>query len=331
MPIPGTTGSFAAGYPPTEPVALAVERDRARWQIVALLGGYGFGVAANATGEPISWVVLTLVAGVIFRGSLAGAWSGCFLAALTYIWVESLRAKPPFGEWGDLTGIGSMIGLAAVAIVIPLGLGTYQLAGRATGRRRGTPGHIGRILAMAAAVGGIVAIAALSWTWVTLTAVPASQAFELRLSAGWTSVPVPAREQDPAFGRTMTAVFGSEERPIAGEAVEHPVLGLSINGFAGTPEACLSSLRGWPAASSPLYDAPIVGSGRVDLPSGQAYQIERAPEPSGSRVLATAWTRTRPAILVDEPLCYVLVITTPPESPVSEADASAIIDSFRFR
>lgn len=184
---------------------------------------------------------------------------------------------------------------------------------------------------MAAAVGGIVAIAAVSWTWVALTAVPASQTFELGLPAGWTSVPVPASERDPALGRTMTAVFGNEERPVAGVAVKHPVVGLSINGFAGSPEDCLRSLRGFAAASSSLYDAPIVRTGRVDLPSGQAYQVERAPEPRGTRVLATAWTRTRPAMLVNEPLCYVLVITTPPDSPVSEADTSAIIDAFRFR
>jgi hypothetical protein len=176
-----------------------------------------------------------------------------------------------------------------------------------------------------------VAIAAVSWTWVALTAVPASQSFELRLPAGWTSVPVPAYERDPAFGRTMTAAFGSEERPVAGVAVEHPVVGLSITRFAGTPEYCLNSLRGWPPASSSIYDAPIVRTGRVALPSGQTYQEERAPQPSGTKVLATAWTRTRPAVLVSEPLCYVLVITTPPDSPVSEADARAIIDSFRFR
>jgi hypothetical protein len=302
-----------------------------RWQIAALLGGYGLGIAANASGEPISWVVLTLVAGAIFRGGLVAAWSGCILAVLTYVAVERMRANPPFGEWGDLSGIGATIGLAAVVVVVPLGLGAYQVAGRAAGRVRGSPGRIGRILATVAAVGGIVAIVAVSWTSVALSAVPASQSFELPLPTGWASVPVPAHEPDPAFGRTMTAVFGSAERPVFGADVKHPVVGLSINGFAGSPEDCLSALQGWPAAPSPLFDAPIVRAGRVDLPSGLAYQIERAPEPSGTMVLATAWTRTRPAILVKEPLCYVLVITTPPGSPVSAADASAIIASFRFR
>jgi hypothetical protein len=300
-------------------------------QAASLLGGFGLGTAAALSGQPIAWVVVALLGGVILRGGLAAGWLGLVAAAVAFASFDSLQAGYPPSEYGSLQGTIAAYGVFFVALLTPIGLVAYQLVEVLRGEPWfAPPGPLGRVTAAIPAAYGAIAFGATTITLATLLSVPASHAFDLPMSAGWTALEEEPRARDPAYGEVFTAVFGSNQRPEAGGPADHPVVGVSVIRFTLGLLDCQPALRGWPGGKSVLFDAPILESGPIELPAGAAFRVVREPQP-GATFRAYTFLRTRVIGLIREPLCYVVTIALPSGSPVTEADADAIIRSFRFR
>jgi hypothetical protein len=67
----------------------------------------------------------------------------------------------------------------------------------------------------------------------------------------------------------------------------------------------------------------------VTLPAGQALELVRLPD-DGTRLYSWSLSRTRIAGALPLDLCYILVVTVPPDSNMTEADATAIVSSIRI-
>ncbi len=70
----------------------------------------------------------------------------------------------------------------------------------------------------------------------------------------------------------------------------------------------------------------------VGLPVGTARaEVLADPREPGAVVYGYGIARTRLVGLLPEAMCYILAITVPAGSPITDADARTIAASFRFR
>ena len=322
----GATDAMAIAPPAPKPILPRVLAD-----LGAFAGGFGLVIVSWLSAEPISIVVLLLVGGAIFRGHVLGAWLGCVSAAVALLILFSMLTRSPPHEYSGLDQGIYTIGVFVFAFLAAVGLMAYELASVVGGGEWFAPrGLVSRIGAVIAAVVGVVAIVATVVTWVGLIDRPGLQSYELSLPAGWTIVDR-VGYRDPALGETLTGVYGTDESPTSGESPEHPVVGVSVTRAAASPTECLGAFQGWPGVDSILYDSALLDHGLVSLPAGPAYREVRAPEPSGTVVYGYGLHRIRSIGFIREQLCYAVVVTLPPDSPVSRRAAEAIVRSFRFR
>lgn len=306
--------------------------------ISAALGGFGLGTAAIAFGDVLSqrgdarlnaaavcWLLAAFVVGLIHRRNRVAAWGGQFLSVAALLLTHPQLARFPPAEWSGLDDLYRPIAVVAagLAAAIVLYLGPQWSFG--SGPRR--------VLGTAAFVLGGVALVATGATAVTLRTSPAAASFQLDLPLGWNVIPREAIPWDwqVAYGNQLTAVLGSTTPPPHEGWPADPVVGVSVHRGGARPDECLRSGDIWAGPESPLYQVEIITSEPASLPVGNAYREIRANEQDGSRIYGYGVVRERRVWLVTEPLCYIVAVTLPADDGMTEADATAIVETFRFR
>jgi hypothetical protein len=302
---------------------------------VPFLGGFGFGAVVVLSifwpGWPLEfWPGLpfgALFAGIVYRRNRLPAYLG-FAAAGTAFWVLGMALYPFQCRAMEYCGVGDVLVpllyvglllLAAVAVALPgfLAPGTLPFD---------------RLLRRSAATVGVIALAFAALT-AGLTVVQLAQGpFQVSLPAGWNVVDPRYAQRDTEYGEDYTAALGSV-RPFELNPPTVPVLGITVvrAGLAEHPTAseCLRSAYGWPSSMSRLYAVPIAQSGEVTLPGGAAYRAVQLPD-DGSRLYSWSLARSRLVGALPLDLCYILVVTVPPDSEMTEADATALVSLIRF-
>ncbi len=126
--------------------------------------------------------------------------------------------------------------------------------------------------------------------------------------------PVPAR----------TGLYERPPVPMLGVSVVRQDLGLAR---AYTPSECLDALDTWGGGPSWLYrGTPVDPSPALKVPG--AVTVRTA---DGDRIYGLGVPRTRWVGLVPEKLCYLVVVSVPAASTMSDAEVGVILSSFRLR
>jgi hypothetical protein len=184
-----------------------------------------------------------------------------------------------------------------------------------------------------AVAAGVVAILVTAISWGVELGVPSRRSFEVDLPADWTVLALtPATSYwDPTYGDHWTAVRGGTSKPQSTELPTRPVLGVTVIRAPYEPQECIRSIHGWSTGSVPVYALPMVDEGPVQLPNGPAYRVVRKAGDGSLDLFGWGITRARRVGALQEDLCYMLVLTTPPSAGIDREQADAIAAGFSFR
>jgi hypothetical protein len=308
---PGSAGQWASEVPHST--------------LAALLAGFGFGTLAALSGSLAGWPVAGLAIGLIHRGErLAGA-MGIVLAAVAMGTLASGTAPSPPAEYSGIGPTITVIGVLALFVLMPVVVALAGLLARSGG------GH--RVLAVASGIGGCAALAVVVATSTVLMATPAVASFALDLPDGWHALAAPPLTvpADPLFGIQFTAVHGeAPTAPTTGALTGAATIGVSVFDLPRT-SGCPRDTEGWPGSDSAVYHGTDLGGPAPSLPRGASSHVRRAVDPPGSRIDVIGFSRVRHVLLVDQSLCYILVVRSPAGDPVDPAIVDALVTGFRFR
>ena len=298
----------------------------------AVLGGLGLAApliwlahlplpgAIHDVASGIGWVAAAAIAGWAYGTRWAWASLGVSSSLGLVVALDALVIGYLPGEWSGFDKVIWRISMVVVAVfpLLPAMIGTLAHDGAESPR-----------LARRASRVGVAVVAASALSFATLLVSPATSSFALSLGAHWEVVPADRSPETAAYGHHLTAVHGSATPPDRSGWPSDPVVGVSVTRGNGEQDACYRAWNGWPGDPSPLYEAAPVDWGSVTLSAGPAYRVVRAG-PDGSVMVGYAMARDRFVGVVLERVCYLLVVTIPAGSDLTEADAARIADGFRF-
>jgi hypothetical protein len=271
-------------------------------------------------------IIAALAVGMIARGHLIAAYCGMIAVPIVLALIDQLLAPLPPHEGEFLGGISAVALIVGWTIGVPLLLwaGGWVARGRGRDSNRWLVGIVG-VLGIGAVVIAFATLAGLGTS-------PAARAFEVSAPAGWTILAQPGHRVsgDPAYGWDYAAVDAGDSRPSPGGPLDHAILGVSV-ARGPTPPFCERGFRGWPGSASAMFTGAIASSGTRTIAGQPASWEIRTDGRTGSMLYIYGVPRTRVFALATESLCYAVVLTVPPGSPLTAADAEAVIASFRFR
>jgi hypothetical protein len=301
--------------------------------VAVILGAFALGSLVMLAGGGLWWWLLAgLVAGTFSRGRFTIAGLSLLAAGVTWATLHGQFAPPPAFEGPD---VGVLLGppLTVLSVAAGLWLGSKMLPSPRPVRPP-RPGRTGRLgFAVIAIAAGALAILAASISWAVEMRVPSRLSFEMPLPAGWTVLSRQATGSyfDPTYGDHWTAVRGADKKPTGTEPPAVPVLGVTVIRAPYEAQECIRSVHGWSTSGGPVYAWPIIEEGAVQLPVGPAYRVVRKADTGSASLYGWGITRTRQVGVVQESLCYMLVLTTPADAGIGADAADGIAAGFSFR
>lgn len=293
-------------------------------EAVAFSGGFGFGTLAMLSASWIGyysigiWIVAVVLASAMCRRVAALLGVVASLAGWLLLWQNTPAAPVVEGSGFDMTMIvfvgGCIIAAISYGIGIPFRVGQ-------------TP----RQLELATAAAGLVAALMFGVAAVVFVAVPAGLSFDLTVPSGWTVVSQGTTYQHGPvqFGYDYTAVFGADRAPSL-DAVTVPVIGVSVVG--GPADVYAGDLSG--SCVEPFSYGGLLGGTSDPVPANNPLPSSRElvfRNAAGAKAFDFTLARMRMVGVLPEHLCYLVAVTLPAETSISESDVLAIVSTFRFR
>jgi hypothetical protein len=270
--------------------------------LALFVGGIAFGIAYRSA--------LTLV------GELASVWCWSALQG-------SLAPHVPSETFGGFELAMAFIGglaLAMAAYVVSL---LFRLRPRPkVGRRPGL-------------VLGLISVIVFGSSVVVVAATPYGSSFTIETPAGWAPHSVSVDwNVGPEYGTTFRASVSGIETPLDSTGPLVPMLGVSVLrrefGDYATSD-CLMILDTWGGPSSWLYSGINQREDTSLSPAISGAHEVLVKTPAGDRIYALDISRNRMVGFVPENLCYLVVISLPADSMMTEAQVNDIFATFRFR
>jgi len=267
-----------------------------------LVGGIAFGIAYRSA--------LTLV------GELASVW--CW-SALQGSLAPHVPSETPGGFELAMAFIGGL-GLAMAAYVVSL---LFRLRPRPKiGRRPGL-------------VLGLVSVIVFASSVVVVATTPYGSSFTIETPPGWATYSVSVDYTvGPEYGTTFRASVSGIETPQNSSGPLAPMLGVSVlrREFGNYADSdCLRILDSWGGPASWLYTGYNEHKDTSLSPavSGAAEVLVRTA--AGDRIYGLGVSRNRMVGFVPENLCYLVVVSLPADSMLTEAQVNDIFATFRLR
>jgi hypothetical protein len=272
----------------------------------------------------VVWLIAPIAVGAAYFRHRFAAYLGLLASLVAFLLLGGSRADLPQHEWSSFGRIIEnivLIGYAFLALLlVPLG----AVSRARLSRRHSTPRRTPRAIPVIAAVATITLVVTLSLS----ALIPDGKAYKLGLSPQW--VLVRSDSYDPTYGTQFTAELGPPERPSFSRPPTHPVVGVSVVSLtaAVSPVQCFRAFGPWPG-NPMLSQSERTREGDVSLPVGPAY--EWVGRRGGLTFYSYSFGRARRILFDSRQLCYMLVITVPDAVGMTESDARAIAESFRYR
>ena len=293
---------------------------------LAFVAGLGFGTYALVWIPDIPSIAFLLFMAPLWVSSVnrrAIGLVGVWIALLSWPALWTGRPKVPWWEGSPMSGLleGLIVyGLVLVALGYVAGLPARRLGGS-------------KVMSRLSAVAAVPGVAMLVATAAPAMSVPATESFSLDLPAGWTVSPSRPQYWSAIwpYGQDFTAQYGTQAPLDRTAAPSRPVVGVSVTGGEDEQDAqgCFWMLSeyplSWAADYRDLEDAPPAPN-----PLPDAYATARQDN-AGTTYYIYSLARMRTLGIMTEQLCYLVVFTLPPDSPITEADVTAIFSTFRFR
>jgi hypothetical protein len=271
------------------------------------------------------WFGAPIVLGAIYPNRRLAAYLGLVAALVAFIMLGATRADLPQGEW---SGFGRIVENVVLIAYATLAAGLV-VSGAAMGSRMARRPRM--------RVRGSTALHALTASGILVTALtlsmsiwlPDSRAYAVYLGPEWVSAG-PYLSFDPTYGTDFQAELVTLERPDFYKPPTHPVLGVSVVSLPAfsAPLDCFHAFVPWPG-NPMLTQTKLSRSGDTTLPIGPAY--EWIGQREGLTFYSYSFGRERRILFDSRPLCYMLVVTVPSSSSMTEADARTIVESFRYQ
>ncbi len=272
----------------------------------------------------VVWLIAPIAVGAAYFRHPFAAYLGLLASLVAFLLLGGSRADVPQHEWSSFGRIIEnmvLIGYALLALLlVPLG----AVARARLSRRHSTPRRTPRAIPVIAALATITLVVTLSLS----ASMPDGNAYDLGLSPPW--VVVRSDSYDPTYGTHLTAELGSPERPNFHKPPTHPVVGVSLVSLtaAASPVQCFRAFGPWPG-NPMLSQSERTREGDVSLSVGPAY--EWVGRRGGLTFYSYSFGRARRILFDSRQLCHMLVITVPDAVGMTENDARAIAESFRYR
>ena len=252
------------------------------------------------------------------------------LAALWCWWnLQGSLAPSPSGE-----GFGGSEVTLAMAFVAAFGFAFVAYLVSLLLRRGLHPKPKSRL----GLVFGLVAVIVFAGSELVAASTPYGSSFAIDTPPGWAPYPLSVSYMvAPEYGLTFRASVSGIETPENSSGPTVPMLGASVVGQPlgeGDPHsagACLEILDDAFGPSSWVYTG-LRGSIHTSLSpavsGGDEVLVKTA---GGDRIYGLGISRTRMIGLVPERLCYLLVVSVPADSTLTNAQVNGILSTFRLR
>lgn len=299
--------------------------------VLASLGAFGLGSVVALNGIVAGWVIAGFFAGAVNRHQRVASALGLVAAAITWANLNDSLAPLPAWEGPDY---GLIFGAPVVAVLTGLAIWLGARLVRPADAAAAPAGRAGNYLpARLLGITGLVGVAAAATAMVIQVSVPSRGSFTLDLPSGWSELDRTGNRYyyDPTYGAHFTAVLGPPDSLYGPGLPAVPVIGVTVIRAPYSPLECVRSVHGWSPSDGALYQWKTVSDGDVVMAEGPSHRVVKV-QPDGSGLLyGWGFTRSRQVGVLEEDLCYILVITTPTDSLLTSAQADALAAAFRFR
>jgi hypothetical protein len=265
------------------------------------------------------------------------------LALALFFWMEATASRlavdgpMPAGSIGPTLGDAAAIFLVLVACLVAAAayLACLPFRGRTT--RLSTWRPLPRLTVAT----GLVAAAALCVSMISIA--PAGASFGVTLPSGWSSITRIHSKYawaDPIYCDSYMAWLGTEvltgsdpavpsQPTLCAAVVDYPYDLIQPYGAYSGSHACYYVMANGDGSEGALSDWPLQSTPTKPAISG-AYEEVRSDK-LGNRIYGFGLERWRFVGPFSEHLCYVVALTVPHGSGMSEAEANTILSTFSFR